>query len=222
MTQSAAVVLTASAREAKDQLDAHVRQIVEWHFNPETGCPFWLEFASKLGWDPRQAVHSFEDLRKFPPFQDEWLRGGPVRRWLPRGMEGMPLYVFETGGTTGVPKSRLASQDFRIDYEMFSDTLPDKYFPRHANWLMLGPSGPRRLRLAVEHLCQHRGGICFSVDLDPRLDQSHLPGREFTLQDCTIVNCDYGFVVLISDMDRGPMVTPVVQKINGYNDTVKG
>jgi hypothetical protein len=33
---------------------------------------------------------------------------------------------------------------------------------------MLGPSGPRRLRLAVEHLAQFRGGICFSVDLDPR------------------------------------------------------
>jgi hypothetical protein len=33
---------------------------------------------------------------------------------------------------------------------------------------MLGPSGPRRLRLAIEHLAQHRGGICFMVDLDPR------------------------------------------------------
>ena len=33
---------------------------------------------------------------------------------------------------------------------------------------MLGPSGPRRLRLAVEHLCQFRGGICFCIDLDPR------------------------------------------------------
>ena len=33
---------------------------------------------------------------------------------------------------------------------------------------MLGPSGPRRLRLAVEHLAQNRGGICFCVDLDPR------------------------------------------------------
>ena len=33
---------------------------------------------------------------------------------------------------------------------------------------MLGPTGPRRLRLAVEHLAQHRGGICFHVDLDPR------------------------------------------------------
>ena len=37
-----------------------------------------------------------------------------------------------------------------------------------SNWLMLGPSGPRRLRLSVEHLAQYRGGICFCVDLDPR------------------------------------------------------
>src|SRR6478752_64781 len=77
-------------------LDAHVREIVQWHFNPETGAPFWL------------------------------------------------------------------------DYEAFSDTLPDAYFPKGSDWLMVGPSGPRRLRLAVEHLAQHRGGISFCVDLDPR------------------------------------------------------
>ncbi len=153
---------------AKAQLDAHVREIVEWHFNPETGCPFWLDFATRLGWDPRREISRFEDLRKFPPFKDEWLRGGPVRRWLPKGLEGRPLFTFETGGTTGVPKSRLQIEDFRTDYEMFSETLPEEYFPRGANWLMLGPSGPRRLRLAVEHLCQYRGGICFCVDLDPR------------------------------------------------------
>ena len=160
--------LSLGAQEAKAQLDAHVREIVEWHFNPETGCPFWLDFAAKLDWEPRREIASFEDLRKFPPFEDEWLRGGPVRRWLPKGQAGKPLFTFETGGTTGVPKSRLQIEDFRIDYEMFSETLPDEYFPRGANWLMLGPSGPRRLRLAIEHLCQHRGGICFCVDLDPR------------------------------------------------------
>jgi hypothetical protein len=160
--------LSIKEQAAKTRLDAQVREIVEWHFNPETGCPFWLDFAAKLGWDPRREISCFEDLRKFPPFQDEWLRGGPVRRWLPKGLDGKPLFTFETGGTTGVPKSRLQIEDFRTDYEIFSETLPDEYFPRGANWLMLGPSGPRRLRLAVEHLCQHRGGICFCVDLDPR------------------------------------------------------
>ena len=160
--------LSIKEQAAKTRLDAQVREIVEWHFNPETGSPFWLDFAAKLGWDPRREISRFEDLRKFPPFQDEWLRGGPVRRWLPKGLEGKPLFTFETGGTTGVPKSRLQIEDFRTDYEIFSETLPDEYFPRGANWLMLGPSGPRRLRLAVEHLCQYRGGICFCVDLDPR------------------------------------------------------
>jgi phenylacetate-coenzyme A ligase PaaK-like adenylate-forming protein len=91
-----------------------------------------------------------------------------VRRWVPRALAGAPIYVFETGGTTGVPKSRISSQDFRTDYELYSQTLSEEHFPKGSNWLMLGPSGPRRLRLAVEHLAQHRGGICFCVDLDPR------------------------------------------------------
>ena len=65
-------------------------------------------------------------------------------------------------------------EDFRLDYEAFSRTLPDEAFPKGADWLHVGPSGPRRLRLAVEHLAQHRGGICFMVDLDPRLLQNHL------------------------------------------------
>jgi len=91
-----------------------------------------------------------------------------VRRWVPEAYANRPVYIFETGGSTGVPKSRINIEDFRIDYEMFSETLSDDSFPKGSDWLMLGPSGPRRLRLAVEHLCQHRGGICFLVDLDPR------------------------------------------------------
>lgn len=149
-------------------MDAWTREVVAWHFNTETGCPFWLEFAKKLNWNPIDEIQTYEDLDKFGEFQDEWLRGGPVRRWVPHGFAGKPVYTFETGGSTGVPKSRININDFRIDYEMFSETLPDEFFPKGADWLMVGPSGPRRLRLAVEHLAQHRGGICFTVDLDPR------------------------------------------------------
>lgn len=161
--------LQTKINDARDALDAHTYEIVQWHFHESTGCPFWLQYASEeLDFDPLKDVKGYDDLKKFPSFQDEWLRGGPVRRWVPRAYEDRPIYVFETGGTTGTPKSRIVIDDFRIDYEMFSDTLPEEYFPRGANWLMLGPSGPRRLRLAVEHLCQFRGGICFCIDLDPR------------------------------------------------------
>ncbi len=158
----------SNATYSKDALDAHVRETVAWHFDPATGSPFWLDFASKLDWDPRKEVRTYDDLDRFGFFQDEWLRGGPVRRWVPKGLAGRPVYVFETGGSTGVPKSRINIDDFRIDYSTFSDTLPDEFFPKGSDWLMVGPSGPRRLRLAIEHLAQHRGGICFCVDLDPR------------------------------------------------------
>jgi phenylacetate-coenzyme A ligase PaaK-like adenylate-forming protein len=161
-------VAPEDSSRAQERVDAHVREMVAWHFSPETGTPFWLERAGKLGFDPRKDVRGYADLKKFGLFEDEWLRGGPVRRWVPRGLADKPVYVFETGGTTGIPKSRINIQDFRTDYELFSESLPEKYFPKGANWLMLGPSGPRRLRLAVEHLCQHRGGVCFCVDLDPR------------------------------------------------------
>jgi hypothetical protein len=164
------VATPAAARvnEAREALDRWVREVVAWHFDPATGCSFWLERAKMLGFDPRERIQTFDDLKHFGGFEDEWLRGGPVQRWIPKGCAGKPVYVFETGGTTGVPKTRINCEDFLIDYEIFSTTFPDEHFPKGGNWLMLGPSGPRRLRLAVEHLCQHRGGICFCVDLDPR------------------------------------------------------
>ncbi|HVX14952.1 MAG TPA: hypothetical protein VHC22_27425 [Pirellulales bacterium] len=165
MTQSD---VTADAKSARDKLDAHAYETVQWHFHDSTGCPFWLERKSQLKFDPLKEVKGFDDIKKFPAFEDEWLRGGPVRRWVPQAYADKAIYVFETGGTTGVPKSRISHEDFRIDYELFSHTLPDEHFPKGANWLMLGPSGPRRLRLAVEHLAQYRGGISFCVDLDPR------------------------------------------------------
>jgi hypothetical protein len=168
MRAAGAVGIETKVAEARRALDAHVREMVRWHFSPETGCPFWLERARALPFDPRDRIQGYGDLCLLGHFQDEWLRGGPVRRWLPKGLEGRPMFAFETGGSTGLPKTRLNIGDFQTDYEMFSDNLPESGFPRGADWLMLGPTGPRRLRLSIEHLAQHRGGIAFFVDLDPR------------------------------------------------------
>ncbi len=160
--------IQAKLKNASEKLDSWVRELIQWHFSAETGCPFWLEYATKLDWDPLREIRGYNDLARFGFFQDEWLRGGPVRRWVPRAYADSPIYVFETGGSTGVPKTRISINDFRIDYEAFSATLPDEFFPNGSDWLMLGPTGPRRLRLAVEHLAQFRRGVCFLVDLDPR------------------------------------------------------
>ena len=169
MTRAATAPATQGrVDEARARLDAHVREIVKWHFSPQTGSPFWLEKARSLPFDPLKTIQGYDDLKQFGHFQDEWLRGGPVRRWLPKGQAGRPMYAFETGGSTGLPKTRLNIEDFQTDYEMFSETLSDETFPKGSDWLMLGPTGPRRLRLSIEHLAQHRGGIAYFVDLDPR------------------------------------------------------
>src|SRR5688572_2578503 len=108
-------VSAARVKAAREALDAWVREVVSWHFDPATGCPFWLERAKTLGWDPRREVNGLDDLRRFGEFDDEWLRGGPVQRWVPRGMAGKPEYVFETGGTTGTQTTRINCEDFRVD-----------------------------------------------------------------------------------------------------------
>ena len=155
--------------QASSELDDHVSEIIQWHFSPDTGCPFWLNWAKEQPWSPLDEVHTFADLcQKFPHFQDEWLRDKPNDQWVPKAYAGRPFNIFETGGTTGMPKQRIGWDDFRSDYTAFSDTLSDEHFPRNDYWMMVGPTGPRRLRLAIEHLANVRGCSCYFVDLDPR------------------------------------------------------
>lgn len=154
--------------EAKQQLDKRVQEIIGWHFSEETGCPFWLKWMEEAGWDPKQEIKAYEDITKFPHFEDDLLRDLPNEQFVPKGMGNRPFNVFETGGTTGLPKQRVGWDDYKHDYEQFSDSLSDEFFPKGGNWIMVGPTGPRRLRLAVEHLANHRGGSCYFVDLDPR------------------------------------------------------
>ncbi len=159
---------TPDPSQAAAALDEHVREIVRWHFSPETGTPFWLDWAAQAGWNPADEIQGAADLKRFPHFQDDWLRDEQNERWVPKSYAGKPFHIFETGGTTGMPKQRLSWEDHKIDYSEFSETLDDRFFPRGAKWLMLGPTGPRRLRLAIEHLANVRGGSCYHVDLDPR------------------------------------------------------
>ncbi|HAW32548.1 MAG TPA: hypothetical protein DCY03_31305, partial [Planctomycetaceae bacterium] len=85
-------------KQNQEALDAHTRESVQWHFNPETGSPYWLEKAKSFDFNPLTDVNCFEDLNKFPLFEDDELRGGPLDRWIPKALLGKPTYVFETGG----------------------------------------------------------------------------------------------------------------------------
>ena len=157
--------------DAARQLDEHLCQIIRFHFSHATGTPFWLDWAGRSGVDPIAEVQGFGDLAKLPRFEDQWLRSEPHERWIPKAYAGKPFKIFETGGTTGMPKQRISWEDHLVDYSEFSAALDRDYpgaFVQGGHWLMLGPTGPRRLRVAIEHLANIRGGSCYFIDLDPR------------------------------------------------------
>ena len=89
-------------------LDAHVVETVRWHFSPETGTPYWLDWAEQADWNPAEEVTSFADVSRFGHFDGELLRTQPPERWIPKAMTGQPFQIFETGGTTGMPKQRVS------------------------------------------------------------------------------------------------------------------
>jgi len=213
--------------QARAQLDAHVREIIAWHFSPETGCPFWLEWARK-NWDPRREVQGFDDLLKFPHFQDEWLRDLQPEVWVPAAYRGRPYNIFETGGTTGMPKQRIGWEDYKVDYSEFSEKLADEHFPRGGAWLMMGPTGPRRLRLAIEHLANVRGSVCYFIDLDPRWVKKLLATKQFDQARAYMAHVvDQAVTLLTHRKISGLFTTPklleaLAEKINLWDAGIRG
>jgi len=154
--------------DSTNELNRHLREIIAWHFSEETGTPFWLNWAKTASFNPVERIQTLDDLVAFDPFEKEVLRDAPHADWIPKGLEGKHFKIFETSGTTGMPTQRLSWRDHEIDYEKFAETLDDQNFPRGANWLILGPTGPRRLRVTMEYMANLRGGVAYHVDLDPR------------------------------------------------------
>jgi len=214
-------------QKAQAHLDAHLREIITWHFSPETGCPYWLDWAKK-NFDPRKEVRSFADVLKFPHFADGSLRDLQPEVWVPAQFKGKPFNIFETGGTTGMPKQRIGWNDYKTDYEEFSGKISDEHFPRGAAWLMVGPTGPRRLRLAIEHLANFRGSSCYFVDLDPRWVKKVIAEKKFDVaRDYMAHVVDQGVTLLKHRKIAGLFTTPklleaLAEKVNLYEAGIRG
>ena len=58
-----AVADDAAVAAARVALDAHTVEMMAWHFHPSTGCPFWLERAASLPFNPLTDVRCFADLK---------------------------------------------------------------------------------------------------------------------------------------------------------------
>ena len=149
--------------------DEFIKAAMEWHFNPETGSPFWLRKAETLDFDPRADVKSHHDLWLFPNVTNE-LRDVPARDLLPRAYGiGDVLGVFESGGTTGAPKRVLCTKDWMAKLLDWSCANLDLFgFPTDADWLGVLPTGPHIVGELFRRSAAARGGLGFTIDLDPR------------------------------------------------------
>jgi phenylacetate-coenzyme A ligase PaaK-like adenylate-forming protein len=164
---SAILDLPYGERPDPDEL---VRAAMAWHFNPETGTPFWIERAKTLGFDPRTDITSFADLSRFPNVTDE-LRGVPVRDLIPRGFGPRPevISVIESGGATGAPKRLPLTRPFAdLLTAQQIDLLSHDGVPRDKDWLAILPSGPHGGFEQTKRGGVAYGALVYGVDLDPR------------------------------------------------------
>jgi hypothetical protein len=165
-----------AVKAANEERDAHLRAVIEHHFNPKTGCKFWLDWKEQCGFDPRKKIKGLDDLVEyFPNFDgDKHLRTVPAEDWIPKKFANCPAWsMFMTGGTTGDPKLRWGristdpdGADYAWDYTTFSKSLPESGFPQGGSCLYIGPGGPRRLPRGVEILARLRNAGFMVIDMD--------------------------------------------------------
>ncbi|MFD4338237.1 AMP-binding protein [Streptomyces anulatus] len=150
-----------------------VQEAMAWHFDPETGSPFWQEQRKKLEFDPRKDVRTVEDLSLFPNVVDE-LRDARIEDLVPRGYGGLdrlptPPVVGESGGTTGAPKRVFVLPDVREQsWAWYYNRLLEHGIAAGDNWLGIMPAGPHMAGILAQDTAQRFGGIFFTVDFDPR------------------------------------------------------
>src|SRR5450631_996119 len=153
-------------------LDQWVQDIVRWHFDANTGSPYWLRRREGLGFDPIAEIKAFADLQKFGLFDDNDLKSVPAQDFIPQAhrRDGGPfgVRVYETGGTLGTPK-RVIDHSYReVLASWFSYSLDQCGFPQGGNWLHCAPAGPHAVGYTTQRIAHRRGGLAYYVDLDPR------------------------------------------------------
>lgn len=150
----------------------HLPELMNLHFDPRWGTPYWLAQRGHLTFDPAD-VSTLADLRHFPPFPREALAQWPVQHFVPRKFhaEMSRLVICETGGTTGPPaRTAFREDEFHAAFVApFLAAAAFTGFPRNISWLFVGPSGPHPIGKAAR-LCATASGAMdpFTVDFDPR------------------------------------------------------
>ncbi|EFH80058.1 AMP-binding protein [Ktedonobacter racemifer] len=198
---------------------------MEWHFNPETGSPYWLKRAKSLPFDPRKDVKRMEDLALFPNIVDE-LRDVRAEDLIPRGYGSHPdvVGVPESGGTTGTPKRVVILRDWADKMGAWMDTQLDAHkFPRNVNWLALLPRGPHMVGEVARLHATTRGGLAFMIDMDPRWVKKLIAAGKSEEARAYVEHLVEQASFLLHSQDIGVLMTtpPLLERIAQHDDLVE-
>ncbi|WP_456309587.1 hypothetical protein [Serratia proteamaculans] len=164
--------------------DDFFKELMQWHFSPETGTDFWLGVRENLNFDPCTSIKGFRDLHQLSDISGG-LHNVPVAQLIPRGIpKELPHRMYEFDGKMGGKKHVIA-------YDEWMDML--------ITWRMSGyqhrPGRPAGNTLATFHAgsmflgeiyrkrAERLGGQFFSIKSEPEKT-----GPERAEGDATIVS----------------------------------
>jgi thienamycin biosynthesis protein ThnN len=155
------------------ELDDRLRDLLNLHFHPEWGSPYWLKRQELLGWNVVDRTRTYDDIWSFGPMPMADLRRFSVRAFVPLALhDQLPRFVVgETAGTSGLPCGTVYRDDeFQSAFVTpFLRVAAATGFPAGEPWLWVGPSGPHIIGKVVRELARQTGSMDpFSVDFDPR------------------------------------------------------
>lgn len=211
--------------DARVDSQEFLRAAMEWHFNPETGSTYWLKRAKSLPFDPRKDVKRIEDLALFPNIVDE-LRDVRAEDLIPRGYGSHPnvVDVSESGGTTGTPKHVVALRDWVDKWGAWMNTQLDAHeFPHNMNWLALLPGGPHLVGAYARWLAISRGGLAFTIDMDPRWVKKCIAAGKIEEANAYAEHLVEQAAFLLHSQDIGILMTtpPLLEHIAQHDDLVE-
>lgn len=150
-------------------LDEWTRKIVQRHFHPETGSPYWLRRMTTLGFEPGD-IRRYEDLEAFGPFPLAELRKRDPAEFVPSALP-RPLAgrIWESGGTTGDPCRVFYTAPMMLHRSTWRHRswINDGFEPGRS-WLYATPSGPHIISWGMTELTELFDARVYALDIDPR------------------------------------------------------
>jgi len=154
----------------KINLNDHLTEIIEVHFDSREGTPYWLEKQKEIGLKVKKEIDSINDLYKLGFADENLLRERPTEYFVPKKVwkeERNKILHCESSGTTGSRKYIPWHQDFsEYIIKWYNFNLDNYGVPLNENWIAAGPSG-----LFEDHIktvARSRGGFPFYFGIDPK------------------------------------------------------